>query len=156
MINIHSFLSVIIQSAPFLCLLTPIPLLLSFFIPLKFTKQKKDFVVRTVLWLSRVSLLLAMLTCFAGGLIQKPIQSEFVSWGPIAFTLYFDTVSAVMLLLVSFLTVSIVCFSRNYLAGNPNQDLFFKWLSITSGSVLLLVISGNLALFSLAWIAVSL
>ena len=33
MITIHSFLSVIIQSAPFFCLLTPIPLLLSFFIP---------------------------------------------------------------------------------------------------------------------------
>ena len=156
MINTHSFLSAIIQCAPFLCLLTPIPLLLSFFIPVKLTKQKEGFVFRTVLWLSRASLLLAMLTCFAGGVTQKPIQAEFVSWGPIAFTLYFDTVSAVMLLLVSFLALSIVCFSRNYLAGNPNQDLFFKWLSITSGSVLLLVISGNLALFSLAWIAVSL
>lgn len=156
MIIVHLFLSLIIQHAAFLCLLTPLPLLLSFFIPLKFTKKKEGFFVTTVLWLSKGSLLLAMLTCVAEGLIQRPIQAEFISWGPIAFTLYFDTVSAVMLLLVSFLALSIACFSRNYLRGNPNQDLFFKWLSITSGSVLLLVVSGNLALFSLAWIAVSL
>jgi uncharacterized protein len=47
-------------------------------------------------------------------------------------------------------------YSRNYLAGDPGQGRFFRWLALTVGSVLLLVVSGNLALFALAWIATSL
>ena len=87
---------------------------------------------------------------------EGAIYHVFAAIGPAALTVYFDVVTAVMLLLVAFLGAAVVTFSRNYLAGDPNQGRFFRWLCLTVGSVLLLVISGNLAMFALAWIATSL
>lgn len=70
--------------------------------------------------------------------------------------LYLDRLSAVMFLLVSFLGAVVVRYSVNYLAGDPQQGRFIKWLCVTIGSVLLLCISGNLLMFTLAWMATSL
>lgn len=75
---------------------------------------------------------------------------------PVAVTLKFDVVSAVMALLVSFLGLIVIRFSRHYLAGDPKQARFFSWLSLTLGAVLTLVLSGNLLLLALAWVATSL
>jgi NAD(P)H-quinone oxidoreductase subunit 5 len=69
---------------------------------------------------------------------------------------YFDQVSAVMLLLVAFVGSIVVTFSRNYLGGDPRQGFFLKWLCLALAAVLLLVISGNLAQFVIAWIGMSL
>jgi NAD(P)H-quinone oxidoreductase subunit 5 len=69
---------------------------------------------------------------------------------------YFDALSAVMLLLVSFLGAVVTRYSRNYLAGDPRQGEFTKWLCVTIGSVLMLIVSGNLLMFTLAWVATSL
>lgn len=110
-----------------------------------------------LVWLLSIcSGLLALLTCVGLLLTGRPIQHLFVSWGPVGITVFFDKISAVMILLVSFIAISVISFSRNYLGGNPSQGCFFKWLSVTAGSVLFLVISGNLLLFALAWAAVSL
>lgn len=82
--------------------------------------------------------------------------------GPLALTgsfgisLYFDSLSAIMLLLVSFLGAVVIRFSGNYLAGDPAQGRFIRWLCLTIGSVLTLAISGNLLMFTLAWVAASL
>jgi len=82
--------------------------------------------------------------------------------GPIAFRLssilpegYFDTLSALMLILVSFLGVIVTRYFCRYLDGNAEQGRFAKWLSITIGAVLTLVVTGNLLIFTLAWIATS-
>ncbi|HVV70311.1 MAG TPA: proton-conducting transporter membrane subunit, partial [Verrucomicrobiae bacterium] len=64
--------------------------------------------------------------------------------------------SAVVLLLVGFLIAVISRFSIHYLAGDPGQGRFTKWLSLTGGSVLTVVLSGNLLQFTLAWCATSL
>jgi NAD(P)H-quinone oxidoreductase subunit 5 len=69
---------------------------------------------------------------------------------------YFDNLSAVLLVLVSFLLAVISRYSVNYLAGDPAQGRFTKWLCLTGGSVLVIVISGNLVQFALAWCATSL
>jgi NAD(P)H-quinone oxidoreductase subunit 5 len=69
---------------------------------------------------------------------------------------YLDRLSAVMFLLVTFLGAVVVRYSVNYLAGEPQQGRFIKWLCVTIGSVLLLCISGNLLTFTLAWMATSL
>jgi formate hydrogenlyase subunit 3/multisubunit Na+/H+ antiporter MnhD subunit len=100
MITIHSLASIIIESAPFLCLLTPLPLLFALFLP---TDRREGFALRTVVFLSGASLLLAILTCITGILSYKPIEMEWLSWGPVGLTIYFDTLSGIMLLLVSFL-----------------------------------------------------
>lgn len=81
---------------------------------------------------------------------------SFVS-GPLGFAgLYLDPLSGVMLLLVSFLGLVVVRYTRGYLKGDPEQGRFFKWLALTLGLVLLLVSSGHLLLFWAAWVGTSL
>jgi NAD(P)H-quinone oxidoreductase subunit 5 len=67
-----------------------------------------------------------------------------------------DTVSAVMVVLVSFLGTVVLRFSRHYLAGDPAQARFFSWMSLTLASVLTLVLSGHLLLLLGAWVSTSL
>jgi len=70
--------------------------------------------------------------------------------------IYFDNLSAVLLVLVSFLLAVIARYSVNYLAGDPAHGRFTKWLCLTGGSVMVIVISGNLVQFAVAWCATSL
>ena len=70
--------------------------------------------------------------------------------------IYLDALSAIMLLLVAGIGTVVIRYSRRYLDGDPGQGHFFKWLALTIGSVLILVISGNLIQFTLAWMATSL
>lgn len=71
-------------------------------------------------------------------------------------SLYLDSLSATMFVLVAFIGVTIINYSRNYLDGDQNQERFLKLLSATIASVMVLVISGNLALLIAAWIATNL
>ena len=88
--------------------------------------------------------------------------SQTVRWAPFgedaafAGALRLDAVSAVMALLVSFLGMAVLGFSRNYLAGEPGQARFFSWMSLTLGSVLTLILSGQLLLLLASWAATSL
>ena len=61
-----------------------------------------------------------------------------------------------MLLLVSFIGWVVVRYTATYLDGEARQGAFTGWLCMTLASVLLLVLSGNLAQLVLAWIATSL
>ncbi len=70
--------------------------------------------------------------------------------------LRFDSLSSIMLLLVSFLGAVVIRFSGNYLAGDPAQGRFIRWMCLTIGSVLVLAVSGNLLMFALAWSTTSL
>ena len=74
----------------------------------------------------------------------------------LGFGLYLDSLTASMLLLVTFVGTIVVRYSRNYLSGDPGQGRFTKWLCVTVGAVLLLIISGNLLQFAVAWFATSL
>lgn len=74
----------------------------------------------------------------------------------VGFTVYYDALSAVMSLLVAFVAVIVIDYSRNYLDGDPAQGRFIKWLCLTLAAVLTLTISGNLLQFTLAWVATSL
>ena len=67
-----------------------------------------------------------------------------------------DRLSSVLLVLVAFLTAVVSRFARTYLAGDPGQARFVKWLNLTSGSVFAMMISDNLGQFFLAWVATSL
>ena len=71
-------------------------------------------------------------------------------------SLYYDALSAVMGLLVAFVGLIVIAYSRNYLDGDADQGRFMKWLCLTLASVLTLILSGNMALFILAWVATSL
>jgi NAD(P)H-quinone oxidoreductase subunit 5 len=142
-------------SCAFLPLLAPLPLLAALLLPRGIANQRPAVAGKVALILGLLSLLLAF--CSAGSLFLSghPLRFSAVSFGPVALSIYFDAVSAVMLLLAGFLAVAVIRFSAHYLGGNPDQGRFFKWLSVTAGSVLLLIVSGNLALFILSWMGVS-
>jgi NAD(P)H-quinone oxidoreductase subunit 5 len=65
---------------------------------------------------------------------------------------YFDSLAAIMLLLISFIGAVICRYSVRYLDGDPQQGRFLCRMLFTLGSVLLLVISRNLLQFTAAWI----
>ena len=73
----------------------------------------------------------------------------------VGFSVRLDIVSVVMLLLVSFIGWVVVRYARTYLDGEERQDVFTFWLLATLATVLLLVQSGNVVQFVVAWIATS-
>lgn len=75
---------------------------------------------------------------------------------PIAATIYYDGVTSLMLLLVSFVGWVICQYSIRYLDGEATQGRYFRWTSFTIGAVSLMVISGNLLMFIIAWVMTSL
>ena len=104
---------------------------------------------------SIVATLLAILATLS--LINAgPLTLGFEISGPFRLDLLFDTLSAIMLLLVSFLGAVVIRFSGNYLAGDPAQGRFIRFMCLTVGCVLTLTISGNFFMFTLAWVATSL
>ena len=88
-------------------------------------------------------------------LFAGPFRLDFIAVGPFRFGVYFDNLSAIMLVLVTFLLLVVLRYSRNSLAGDRGQGRFTKWLCLTGGSVLSIVVSGNLIQFALAWSATS-
>ncbi len=110
---------------------------------------------------SSFATLVGLVALFAAGLsttllaFSERWQSSWTIWGPVELGLFLDPLSAVVLVLVSFLLVVVLQFSRRYMAGEARQTEFVRWLCLTGGSVLLIVISGNLLQFALAWSSTS-
>ena len=67
-----------------------------------------------------------------------------------------DVVSAVMMMLVSFIGWIVVRYAAVYLDGEARQGTFMAWLCTTLAMVLLLVTAGSLIQLVAAWIATSL
>jgi NAD(P)H-quinone oxidoreductase subunit 5 len=106
-------------------------------------------------WVAR--LFFAAATILAGSVaLAGPMRIELAAWGPAKLALLADPLSALMLVLVSFLGVVVTRYAVNYLDGDPRQATFSRWLVLTLTSVLVLVLSSNLLLFTAAWIATSL
>ncbi len=71
-------------------------------------------------------------------------------------SLRLDSISVTMALLVSFLGLVVLRFSRHYLQGDPQQARFFSRMCLTLGAVLSLVLSGGFLTLAISWIATSL
>lgn len=71
-------------------------------------------------------------------------------------TFLIDSLSLILLLLIGGLLAVVLRFSAVALDGDPGRRRFLTWLSLTGAAVLLLVVSGNLLQFALAWSATSL
>ena len=78
--------------------------------------------------------------------------------GAFALSIYINTVTVVMLSLVSFIGFVVSRYARNYLQGekHQNQKRFYIWLNFTLASILTLIVSGNMLMFALVWISTSL
>jgi len=76
--------------------------------------------------------------------------------GALTLSVRLDLMTAIMLVLVSFVGLIILRFSRRYLDGDPGQAHYVRWFMATLAAVTLLVISNNLLLLALAWVGTSL
>ena len=85
---------------------------------------------------------------------KSPVEATITSAHWIGIRL--DALSAIILLLVCFMGAIILRFSKNYLAGDEKQGHFFKWMCVTLGAVIAMVLAPGLVQFVLAWIATSL
>jgi NAD(P)H-quinone oxidoreductase subunit 5 len=88
--------------------------------------------------------------------LSGPMSTPLIGIRGIGASLYLDSVSATMFCLVSFIGAIVVAYSCNYLDGDPHQARFMRLLCRTLAAVLLVILSGNLFAFGLAWIATSL
>lgn len=98
-----------------------------------------------------VSVLAASTVAFAG-----PVASPLLGGEGLGLSVRLDALSTVMLVMVSLLAVVIVRFANRYLEGDARHGVFLGRLASTIAAVEVLVVSGNLVLLVLAWIATSL
>jgi NAD(P)H-quinone oxidoreductase subunit 5 len=146
---------------PILLLAAPILLLVVGLAPVAWANSNPRSMVRlniSAAWLAFVCALLAALlypfdSVRSWTVISLALPGEI---GAFSIGTYINSVTVIMLLLVSFVGVIVSRYSRNYLDGEARQGRFHKWLSLTLASILTLIVSGNLLMFSLAWIATSL
>jgi NAD(P)H-quinone oxidoreductase subunit 5 len=69
---------------------------------------------------------------------------------PLALSVLADGLTFTILGLVALLAALIARYSTNYLAGEAARGPFFRWLALTSGAFMLVVIAGNMLMFVLA------
>jgi len=74
---------------------------------------------------------------------------------PLSIGVYFDSLAAVMVLLVTFIGCIISHYSVRYLDGETTQGRFMRWINFTLGAVLLLIVSRNLVMLTGAWLLTS-
>lgn len=74
----------------------------------------------------------------------------------VGFTRTADGVTAVMMVLVTFIGFIVVRYSESYLRAEPGQSRFIGWLCATLSCVILLVASPSLPVLVAAWIGTSL
>lgn len=89
-------------------------------------------------------------------ILHGPANSRLIGIGGFGLSARLDAVSSVMFLLVAFIGWVVIRYAATYLDGEARQGAFTAWLCLTLASVLILVLSGNLAQLVLAWIATSL
>ncbi|MEH6696810.1 MAG: proton-conducting transporter membrane subunit [Hyphomonas sp.] len=96
--------------------------------------------------------LLALATVVEGGsqTLLLPLHDH------AGFSLRLDYVSTLLFVLVSFVGAIVLNYSRTYLDGEARQGAFLGWMSLTLGSVILLVLSNSLIILAVAWITTSL
>lgn len=106
--------------------------------------------------LATVGTVLVAVTAAALTALQGPATSPLLGLAGIGFAVRLDALSVTMFLLVAFVGLIVVRYSRNYLDGDPRQGAFMAWLCLTLAAVSLLVLAGNLLQLVVAWIATSL
>lgn len=141
-----------------LAIACPALLLSCCLIPNRWANGRPAAMRRISVAFSMLALVSAIVTTFfvvRTGLISESVIQ--VSGLPLLnLGVYIDSLTVVMMLLISFIGWIITRYSVRYLDGEPTQGRFMRWISFTLGAVLLLVISNNLLMFTGAWILTSL
>jgi NAD(P)H-quinone oxidoreductase subunit 5 len=136
----------------------PLALLLVACAPATLVQQHVRRFRAVVVGTAAAALLAAILLAvavFARGSVEEAYVRS--SWPvPLSWGVYVDRLSAVMLVLISFVGTIICRFAVRYLDGEPSQGRFFRALAATLAAVLVMVVSRNLVMFTAAWMATSL
>jgi NAD(P)H-quinone oxidoreductase subunit 5 len=99
---------------------------------------------------------LGWLLASGAGLARGPALWPMGEHGALHLSLRSDELGVLMLVLVSFIGWVIVGYSQPYLHGERGQPRYIRGLMLTLACVTLLVMTNNLVVLALAWIATSL
>jgi NAD(P)H-quinone oxidoreductase subunit 5 len=108
--------------------------------------------------LVEIAAIVAMgIALFSGALLilGGPATSPLIGLGGLGISARLDAVSAVMLVLVTFVGWVVVRYAATYMDGEARQGAFTGWLCATLAAVMLLVIAGNTLQLAAAWILTS-
>jgi NADH-quinone oxidoreductase subunit L len=94
-------------------------------------------------------------------LTRQPIEGELYTWTRIGATslnigFLIDTLTATMMLVVSFVSLAIHVYTIGYMADDPGYQRFFAYISLFTFSMLMLVMSSNFLQLFFGWEAVGL
>lgn len=116
------------------------------------TSQKRNAGIQAAAWMTLATSLVAALTIARHG----PISANIPLLPGLSLPVYLDALTAIMLVLVSFLGAIVVRYSVTCMSGHERQYSFHRRLCLTIGSVMGLLITGNLLMFTVMWMATSL
>ena len=108
-------------------------------------------------YLSTAAMLLALACSFL--LLREVVPSpeahtvDWLSLGGVTFSMgfYLDSVTVIMLIVVTLVSSLVHIFSMGYMHGDPRYPRFFAYLSLFSFSMLFLVVSDNLLGIYIGW-----
>ncbi len=76
--------------------------------------------------------------------------------GALGISVDVDVLTLVMLTLVAFVGMIVARYSKTYMDGDAHEGRFHRWLALTLGSFLTLIVAGNVWGFWISWVATSL
>ena len=76
--------------------------------------------------------------------------------GALAISVDADVLTIIMLTLVAFVGMIVARYSKTYMDGDEHEGRFHRWLALTLGSFLTLIVAGNVWGFWVSWLATSL
>lgn len=76
--------------------------------------------------------------------------------GALAISIDLNVLTVIMLLLVAFVGMIVARYSKTYMDGDSHEGRFHRWLALTLGSFLTLIVTGNVWGFWVSWVATSL
>lgn len=150
-----------IAPAPALLLVGPVLLLLVALIPATVVSRVPRLMGRLVQGAALAGLLATLMAAIGTYLAPSTASMTVVLLGtdsgpvPLSLSILADGLTFTIMGLVSLVAVIIARYSTNYLAGEPEQGRFFRRLGLTVSAFMLVVVAGNLLMFSIAIIVTS-
>lgn len=110
----------------------------------------------SLLWLYFAGSLAAMFWNWTNGATTLVLANTNIQGYPFSFSFRIDSLSTLMLTMITLLGALISQYSIRYLSGDQGKNYFFRYLFLVLTSTSLLVTSGNLIMFFFAWLGASL
>ncbi|MEE8258805.1 MAG: proton-conducting transporter membrane subunit, partial [Sphingomonadales bacterium] len=121
-------------------------------------KTGSQFVTSGLLVVSAIASMFAFYDVVANGNVQTIAVAEWVTSGALNFDWAFkiDTLTAVMLVVVTLISALVHIYSISYMAHDPDNPRFFAYLSLFTFAMLMLVTADNLVQMYFGWEGVGL